>query len=487
MTLLLLIVLSIPIFLIFLLQRHNRTTKTVGFLPPGPKALPLIGNLHQFDNSRPHTYLWKLSKQYGPLVSLRLGFTPIQVVSSAKMSEEIYKTHDLQFCDRPFVLGLRKLSYNGLDLAFSPYSPYWRELRKICVVHLFNPIRVQQFRPVHEDEALRVIEKISKSAVAGSEPINLSEIIMSLTSSIICRVALGKRHDDEGSEKRGFHALLDETEALLGGFFFSDYFSFMGWVDRLTGKTSILEKNFKDFDKFYQEIIDKHLNPSRQKSGEEDIIDVLLQVQKESGSKIDITPNHIKAVLMNVFVAGTNTVAAAVIWTMTYLMKNPRAMKKVQEEIRHLIGEKDFVNEDDVQRLPYLKAVLKETMRLQPPIPLIRKSTTEECVLHGYKIPPKTYVYVNNSILIDSSAVLVLILEDSILSSYHLEVAGEICPGIPMSISIAELALANLLYKFDWEMPPGMNRDDLDFDVLPGITMHKKNALRVTAKEKYMI
>ncbi|KAK2660679.1 hypothetical protein Ddye_007212 [Dipteronia dyeriana] len=300
-------------------------------------------------------------------MSLRLGFVPILVVSSPKMSKEIFKTRDLEFCGRPSLLGQQTLSYNGLDLAFSPYNPYWKELRKICVSHLFNSIRVLKFRHVREDEVLRLIKKISNSVVACKHSINLSDMILFLTSCIICRVAFGTRYEEERSEKRRFHKLLNETQALLGSFFFSDYFPLMGWVDRLAGKISRLEKNFKKFDTFYQELIDEHLNSNRRKVDHEDIIDALLQVQKESGSKIDITPDHVKAVLMNVFVGSTETVAATVIWTMTSLMKNPRTMKKAQEEIRYSIREKGFVNEDDVQRLPYLKAVVKETLILHHP------------------------------------------------------------------------------------------------------------------------
>lgn len=101
--------------------------------------------------------------------------------------------------------------------------------------------------------------------------------------------------------------------------------------------------------------------------------------------------------LQNVFVGGTDTGAATVIWAMTYLMKNPGAMKKLQEEIRNKIGDKGFVNEDDVQRFPYLKAVVKETMRLQRTVPLlVPRETTENCRLNGYEIPPKTMVYVTH-------------------------------------------------------------------------------------------
>ncbi|KAJ0025010.1 hypothetical protein Pint_09100 [Pistacia integerrima] len=288
------ILLFLPIFLFFLLQR-KKTPKSIR-LPPGPRGLPLLGNWHQFDGSNPKK-VWKLSQKYGPLISLRLGSVPTILVSSAKMAKEVMKTQDLVCCSRPALHGQQTLSYNGLDLIFSPYNDYWREIRKICVVHLFNSNRVQQFRPIREDEVSRMMEKISKAIVA-SRPINLSEHMMSLTSTIICRVGFGKRYEEEGIERSRFHALLNETQALFVSSFFSDYFPFIGWVDKLTGMIRRLDNNFKAFDIFYQELIEEHLDPNEPKTDQEDIIDVLLQVRKERGFKVDLTSDHIKAVLM---------------------------------------------------------------------------------------------------------------------------------------------------------------------------------------------
>ncbi|KAL5780637.1 hypothetical protein ACOSQ2_011374 [Xanthoceras sorbifolium] len=495
MALFIILILSLPIFIFLIIQIHRRATDitTSVRLPPGPRGLPLIGNLHQLDHSKPHYYFFKLSKQFGPLTSLRLGFVPTLVVSSAKMAKEVMKTHDLKFCSRPALLGQQKLSYNGLDLVFAPFNDYYSEMRKLCVVHLFNTNKVQQYRPIREDEVSRMIEKISKSAAAvATKPVNLSELMMSLTSTIICRIGFGKRYEDEGVERSRFHALLNETQAMFGIFFFSDYFPFMGWVDKLTGLISRLEKNFKEFDAFYQKLIDEHLDPKRPKSDQKDIIDVLLEIKKQRGFKIDLTWDHIKGILMNVFVAGTDTSAASVIWAMTYLMKYPREMIKVQEEVRNLIGGKGFVDEDDVQKLPYLKAIIKETMRLQPVAPLLLpRETTEKCILDGYEIPSKTLVFVNTWAIGRDPEVWdnpERFIDSSIdMKGQHFELipfgAGRrICPGLHMGIATVELALANLLYKFDWEMPVGLKKEALDFDVLPGITMHKKNVLRLMAK-----
>ncbi|PSR99611.1 Cytochrome P450 71A1 like [Actinidia chinensis var. chinensis] len=485
---------ALPLVLLFLLLKHRKNSKALH--PPGPPGLPILGNLHQLDNSVLHRHLWQLSQKYGPLMSIRLGFMPILVVSSAKMAEEVMKTHDLEFSSRPTFIGQQKLSYNQLDIAFSPYNDYWREMRKICVLHLFSSKRVQSFRNIREDEVSQMIGKIS-NLVTASKLTNVSEVVMSLTSSMICRVAFGKSYNKEGYESRRFQGLLCEAQAMMGGFFVSNYFPFTGWVDTITGMRARLEKNFKEFDLFYQELIDDHLNPNRPKSSQEDILDILLQLKKDPLTSVDLSADHMKALLMDIFIAGTDTGAATITWAMTALIKDPAVLKKVQEEVRNVVGKKGKVEEDDIQNLPYLKAMIKETLRLYPPAPLlVPRETTQRCIIDGYEIQPKTVVYINAWAIArdpESWENPDKFLPERFLGS-NIDFRGQNfelipfgagrrgCPGINLGVATVELALANLLYSFDWELPDGMKKEDIDTDVKPGLTMHKKNDLCLVAK-----
>ncbi|KAM3327262.1 hypothetical protein P3S67_002388 [Capsicum chacoense] len=261
------------------------------------------------------------------------------------------KTQDLVFCSRPSTFCQQKLSYNSHDIVFSPYNDYWREIRKICVLDLFSLKKVQSFSPIREDEVSRMIKKISQQAVT-SQITNLSNIVISLTSTIICRVAFGVRFDEEAHERRRFDELIHETQQILASFFVSDFFPSLSWIDKLTGMSNRLEKNFKYLDGFYEELIEQHHNPNRPKSMKGDIIDLLLQLKKEESTQTNFTLDNIKAILMNIFVAGTDTSAITVIWAMTALIKHAKVMKKVQAEIRESVGRKGIVNEDDTQNMP---------------------------------------------------------------------------------------------------------------------------------------
>ncbi|GAY69069.1 hypothetical protein CUMW_269170 [Citrus unshiu] len=128
------------------IQSTQKLKNTRAKLPPGPPGLPLIGNLHQLDATNLAFCFWKLSKQYGPIFSLRLGFRPTIVISSAKLAKEAFKTHDLQFSSRPALSGTQKLSYNFLGLTLTPHYNSWREMKKKFVTHILSANRTEQFR-----------------------------------------------------------------------------------------------------------------------------------------------------------------------------------------------------------------------------------------------------------------------------------------------------------------------------------------------------
>ncbi|KAI3698961.1 hypothetical protein L2E82_42902 [Cichorium intybus] len=487
----------LAVFFLILSKFKSFLSKPVHRLPPGPPGLPIIGNLHQLDASDLSDHLWRLSTRYGPIMSLRLGLIQTLVVSSAEMAKEVLKTKDLVFCTRPLLTGPKTISYNNKDVAWSPYSEYWREMRKICTLHLFSLKKVNSFGLVREDEVFAMINTI-KTEISTKQEVNLSEIVMILMTNITFRVAFGKRpyvYGDEQPEARRFHELLLECQALLVNFYYRDYFPLMGWLDKLNGSITRLEKNFKEMDECYQELIDEHLNQNRPNKIQDDMVDTLLQLKQDSDFSIELTFDHIKAMLMNILLGGTETSASAVVWAMTLLIKNPESLKKVQHELRHVMGNKGKVQEDDLYKLNYLKAVIKETHRLYPVAPLLMpRESRDRCVLDGYEIPKKTLVYVNiwavgrdpkcwerpeefkPERFVDSRV-------DYKGNDFEFIPFGSGrrgCPGMSMGAVMVELALSNLLYSFDWEIPEGTK----EISTLPtaGTVSHKKDALRLVAK-----
>ncbi|KAL7145149.1 hypothetical protein ABFS83_07G060500 [Erythranthe nasuta] len=329
--------------------------------------------------------------------------------------------------------------------------------------------------------------------------VDLSERVMYYSMNVLCRVAFGKRFDEE----KRLDVLLLELQKSTMDLFVADYFAPLGWVDKFSGVDSRLDRVFEKMDSFFEEIIEEHLSSNRPKSMEGDFLDLLIRLREDTSASVKIDWNNIKAILMNIFVGGTDTSAATIVWALTALMKNPSAMKKAKQEIKTLISNKKrSVNEDDIEKLPYLKAVIKETMRLYPPLPLlIPKETMEKCTINGYEIEPKTITFVNvwaigrdpeqwenpneffpERFLNNNNDEKIIDFKGRDFGYIPFGSGRRSCPGLSLGVAAVEMALANLLYSFDFELPRGMSEEDVDTDASQGLTVHKKNPLCVVVK-----
>ncbi|GMH01219.1 hypothetical protein Nepgr_003058 [Nepenthes gracilis] len=199
---------------------------------------------------------------------------------------------------------------------------------------------------------------------------------------------------------------------------------------------------------------------------------------------------------MDIFIAGTDTSAATIVWTMVELIKNPEAMKKAQDEITEIAWGKENIEESDLPKLSYLKLVLKESFRLHPPAPLlIPRETTRACTINGYEIPAKTRILINARTIArdpfywkdpDSFKPERFFYSSVDFRGHDYElipfgIGRRSCPGINFSVLTVELALANLLHYFDWKLPHGITRDDVDMVEAVGLTVHKKTPLLLIA------
>ncbi|XP_065030519.1 cytochrome P450 71A1-like [Musa acuminata AAA Group] len=177
-------------------------------MPPSPPKLPFIGNFHQL-GSLPHRSLHALSHKHGPLMLLHLGQVPTLVVSSPDGARDVMRNHDQVFASRPALKPAKVLLNECKDLGFAPYGEHWRQLRKICVVHLLSSTRVQSYRLIREEEVGFMIRKISSQASPTTMSVDMSEILYSLFNDILCRVVSGKFTREEGRNVR-FHELIVE-------------------------------------------------------------------------------------------------------------------------------------------------------------------------------------------------------------------------------------------------------------------------------------
>ncbi|CAF1702095.1 unnamed protein product [Brassica napus] len=387
MSTMMMILLVCSIILITTLFLQNRSTGKKSNAPKSPPRFPLIGNLHQLGR-HPHRSLCSLSHRYGPLMLLHFGRVPVLVVSSADAARDVLKTHDRVFASRPWTKITEKLLYNGRDVASAPYGEYWRQMKSVCVVHLLSNKMVRSFRDVREEEISLMIENIRKSS---SLPLNLSKLLSSLTNDVICRVALGKKYGCETDFKE-----LTESQ---------------------------LKKTGNDFDEFLEKVLDDHVDGDRDGT---DFVDVLLTIQRDKSVGFQLDRLSIKAIISDVFVGATDTSYTLMEWVMTELLRHRECLNKLQEEVRTICKGRSSVLEEDIQDMKYLKAVIKETLRLHPPLPLMAPhESTHDVRLREYDIPAGT--------------------QDFELIPFG---AGRrICPAISFAVVLNEVVLATLVHQ----------------------------------------
>ncbi|KAK9119875.1 hypothetical protein Scep_017968 [Stephania cephalantha] len=455
-------------------------------LPPCPPKLPLIGNLHQLGNLV-HRSLRDLAQKHGPLMLLRLGQANVLVVSSAEMAKEIMKNQDLVFADRPATTPAKALLYGCRDVGFAPYGEYWRQVRKLCVLDLLSIKRVHSYKFIREAEVSSLVEKISRSAPTGTR-IDLSEMLSSLSNNVVARCTFGSIYEGEDGNNR-FGELAKRVMRLMGEFSVGDFFPSLGWMDVLTGLKGRLENASKELDVFFDRIIDEHLTMKSDSDDHQLLIDRLILAQKDKTLDVKLQKDDLKAIMMDMFIGGTDTTATTTEWAMAELIKNPKQMKKVQEEVRRVVGKKKKVEERDIQHIDYLKCIVKETLRLHAPVPtLVPREAITSTTINGYHIPAKTRVFINAWAIQRDSKVwdrAEEFIPERFLST-SIDFKGHdfefipfgsgrrSCPGVAFGLSVVELVLANLLYWFDWELPDGAIKEELDMTEVFGLTVNKK-------------
>ncbi|KAG0487642.1 hypothetical protein HPP92_009737 [Vanilla planifolia] len=496
----LLLLLLLPIISILIRLRAKKGKPKVPKLklPPGPSPLPIIGNLHHLGR-QPHISLRRLSQRHGPIIHLTLGQIPTVVVSSPRTARDVLRTHDLALCSRPALFAARKVFYDCTDIAFAPYGSYWRGLRKLCILELLSARRVDSFASARAAETTALVASIvNQQRRHGS--VNLSLALGAYASGVICRAAFGKDWAGAGGhERRGFQQMLDEHHILLGGFSVIDFFPSLEWVNALTGKRRQLQGTFSKLSAFLDEVLADHLE--KRESKVLDLVDVLLDAQRDESAEVRLTMDNIKAVILDMFAAGTDTTFTTLDWAMTELAMNPNAMRAAQQEVRAVVGNRTSVAESDLAQLPYMKALIKETFRLHPPAPLLLPRESMEAVtIEGYDIPAKTRIFVNAWAIgrdpeywEEAEA----FVPERFLGS-EVDYKGQDfellpfgagrrgCPGLAFGVVGVEIALARMLHSFDWELPPGTRADDLDLKEDFALTMHRAQNLVLVARPLFV-
>ncbi|KAJ4838352.1 hypothetical protein Tsubulata_019991 [Turnera subulata] len=456
-------------------------------VPQAGGGWPIIGHMHLFGAQQLlHKTLGAMADKYGSAFTIKIGSHRVLVVSSWEMARECLVTHDRVFSDRPTIAASKLLGYNLAMFGFARYGPYWREMRKITTVELFSSHRIDMLKHIRASELGTAVRDLynswvsRRSAESGGVLVDMKRWFGELSLNVSLRMVGGKRYF-------GASAACDEAEARQIQKVMRDFVHLFGAMKRTAKELDILVGEWLEEHKL------NRLTGGKVKE-EQDFMDVMLDILEEadiSGFDAD-TIN--KATCLNLLLAGSDTTMVTLTWALSLLVNNQHVLKKAQEELDLHIGTARNVDESDIKNLNYLQAIIKETLRLYPPSPIIGlRAAMEDCNLSaGYHIPAGTRLMVNAWKIQRDERVwpnpddfqperFLTSRKDIDFKGQNLEFipfgsGRRSCPGLSLGLRLVHITLATLLHCFEVAKP---SSEDVDMTESSGLTNLKATPLQV--------
>ncbi|XP_052165828.1 cytochrome P450 76M5-like [Oryza glaberrima] len=445
-------------------------------LPPGPTPLPVIGNVLGLRGNMHHALARLARERYGPVMTLKLGLVTAVVVSSPGAAREAFTRHDRRLAARTVPDISRARGLAGRSMIWLPSSdPRWKTLRGVVAAHVFSPRSLAAARGVRER---KVRDIVGYFAVHAGEAVDVGEAVYGGVINLVSNAFFSADVVDVGKESaHGLRKTVEDMISAIAKPNVSDLFPFLRPLD-LQGWRRWAEKRIDEIygildDKINSRLADTDADASTKKHG--DFLDSLLELM--SAGKI--ARDDVTNIMFEVFGAGTDTISITVEWAMAELLRNPSIMAKVRAEMDDVLAGKKTIEENDTEKLPYLRAVIKEAMRLHPvaPILLPHHAAEDGVEISGYAVPKGSTVIFNVwAIMRDPMAWERPdeFMPERFLQRAEVDFRGKdfefmpfgagrrLCPGLPMAERVVPFILASLLHAFEWRLPDGMSAEELD-------------------------
>ncbi|CAA3016391.1 geraniol 10-hydroxylase [Olea europaea subsp. europaea] len=478
------------LFALTLIQAFRSISTRGKNLPPGPTPLPIIGNLHLLGD-QPHKSLAKLAKTYGPIMCLRFGSINTVVITSSAMAKEVLQKQDLAFSSRHIPNAIHAHNQFKYSVVWLPVASTWRSLRKILNSNMFSGNRLDANQHLRVRKVQELITYCRKNSQAG-EAVDIGRAAFRTSLNLLSNTIFSKDLTDPFSDSaKEFKDLVWNVMVEAGKPNLVDFFPVLEKLDPL-GIRRRMTIHFGKIIELFGGLINERLKRRKSdNSKNSDVLDVLLDTSQENPEEIDRV--HIERLCLDLFVAGTDTTSSTLEWAMAETLKNPATMKKAKAELEEVIGKGKVLEEADVSRLPYLRCMVKEALRIHPPVPfLIPRRVEQDVEVSGYTVPKNSQVLVNAWAIGRDPTLWENPLEfkpERFMES-ELDIRGRdfelipfgagrrICPGLPLAIRMVPVMLGSLLNSFDWKLEGGISPKDLDMEEKFGITLQKANPLR---------
>ncbi|KAL9259534.1 Trans-cinnamate 4-monooxygenase-like protein [Drosera capensis] len=448
-------------------------------LPPGPLPVPVFGNWLQVGDDLNHRNLTDLAKRFGDIFLLRMGQRNLVVVSSPELAREVLHTQGVEFGSRTRNVVFDIFTGEGQDMVFTVYGEHWRKMRRIMTVPFFTNKVVQQYRFGWEDEARRVVEDVKKDTEAAKGGIVLRRRLQLMMYNNMYRIMFDRRFESQDDPLFNKLKALNGERSRLAQSFEYNYGDFIPVLRPfLRGYLKICkEVKERRLQLFKDYFVDEHKKLSSTRGSTNNELKCAIDHILEAQQKGEINEDNVLYIVENINVAAIETTLWSIEWGIAELVNHPKIQQKLREELDSTLGHGVQVTEPDIQKLPYLQAVVKETLRLRMAIPLlVPHMNLHDAKLGGYNIPAESKILVNAWWLANNPALWkkpeefrperFLEEEAKVEPSGNdfrylpFGVGRRSCPGIILALPILGIIIGRLVQNFELLPPPGESKID---------------------------
>ncbi|KAL1824850.1 hypothetical protein ACET3Z_011628 [Daucus carota] len=433
---------------------------------PGPRGLPVFGSLFTLSRGLAHRSLASIAWSFCPqaaatqLMAFSLGSTPVVVSSDPHIAHQILTSP--HFADRPIKQSAKSLMFERA-IGFAPNGAYWRQLRRIASSHLFSPRRISAHEPGRRTDCAAMVKNIATQQ-RNHGLVTLRKHLQAAALNNIMGSVFGKRYDlDDCEQAKELKEMVAEGFELLGAFNWCDYLPWLSFFYdpfRIVARCEDLVPRVRSL---VRGIIQQHRDADSTSGVDDhaDFVHVLLSLEGDE----KLNEDDMVAVLWEMIFRGTDTTALLTEWVMAELVLH----QDVQEKLYKELSEAASLSDADVAKLPYLQAVVKESLRVHPPGPLLswaRLSTADVQLSNGMVIPANTTAMVNMWAITHDSRVwsdpLEFNPERFLAQGADVDVRGgdlrlapfgagrRVCPGKSLGLVTVSQWVAQLVHNFMW-------------------------------------
>ncbi|XP_068136117.1 cytochrome P450 2K4-like [Hyperolius riggenbachi] len=381
--------LATALVILFLVKFYSNRSQQKN-LPPGPRPLPLIGNLHMIDSREPHKSLLKMSKQYGSIITVHMGLQKVVFLCDYDSVKEAFVNRGDEFINRPRLPIFYKTTKDH-GLVFSN-GESWKAMRRFTI----STMRDYGMGKKATEDKINVETEFLVQAIKsyGEKPFVTLNLINTSVANIIISIVLGHRFSYDDPTIVKLMDLLNENTTNFGAGMVQLYNMFPTVVEFLPGAHHKVFKNMRKMLDFITATFTKQKN-DLDVNDQRNLIDAFLVKQQEGKSESTqyFHNENLVALVDDLFVAGMETTSTTLRWGILLMMKYPQIQKKVQKEIDTIIGTAQPQAEHR-KEMPYTDAVIHEIQRVGDIIPAgVPHETIQDVEFKGYFIPKGTSVF----------------------------------------------------------------------------------------------